>query len=62
MLFVEDIVLVAESREEINVKLKEWRVAFKGKGLRISCTKTEYLRCNFSGEEQVRDTRVTIGK
>ena len=43
MLFADDIVLVAETREEVSNKLDEWREALEGKGLRISRTKTEYL-------------------
>ncbi|XP_057550451.1 uncharacterized protein LOC130828482 [Amaranthus tricolor] len=38
-----------ESSEEANTKLDEWRAELESKGLRISRTKTEYLRCNFSG-------------
>ena len=47
--FIDDIVFVAETKEEVNNKLDEWREVLEGKGLRISRTKTEYLRCNFSG-------------
>ena len=36
MLFADDIVLVAETREEVSNKLDEWRETLKGKGLRIS--------------------------
>ena len=36
MLFVDDIVLVAETREKVNNKLDEWSEALEGKGLRIS--------------------------
>ena len=49
MLFADDIVLVVKTKEEANSKLEEWREALERKGLRISRTKTEYLRCNFSG-------------
>ncbi|XP_057543361.1 uncharacterized protein LOC130821591 [Amaranthus tricolor] len=49
MIFADDIVLVAKTREEVSNKLDEWREALEGKGLRISRTKTEYLRCDFSG-------------
>ena len=52
--------LVAESKEA-KAKLEVCRVTLKGKVLRISRTKIEYLKCNFSGEEQVRDIRVTVG-
>ena len=60
MLFVDDIVLVAKTKEEAH-KLEEWREALEGKGLRISRTKTEYLRCNFSGTESIGEPEVTIG-
>ena len=49
MLFADDIVLVAEIIEEVNNKLEDWRVVLEGKGLRISRTMTEYMRCDFSG-------------
>ena len=49
MLFADDIVLAVETKEEANSKLEEWREALEGKGLCISCTKTEYLRCDFNG-------------
>ncbi|KAD4177984.1 hypothetical protein E3N88_26575 [Mikania micrantha] len=50
MLFADDIVLVAETKEELNVRLEEWRTALEQRGLHISRTKTEYLHCQFSGE------------
>ena len=62
MLFVDDIVLVAETSEEANAKLEEWRVVLEGKGLRIKRTKTEYLRYNFNGNEQHDDPKVIIGE
>ena len=62
MLLTNDIVLVVETSKETNTKLEEWRVVLESKGLRISCTKTKYLRCNFSGNEQVDAQDVTIGE
>ena len=58
MLFADDIILVAEINEEANSKLEEWREALNSKGLRISRTKTEYLRCNFSGTESMWEPEV----
>ena len=49
--------LVAETREEVSNKLDEWREALKGKGSR---TKTEYLRCDFSGTSPVDEIEVSI--
>ena len=43
MLFADDIVLVAETKEQVNDKLEEWRAALECKGLRISRTKTVYV-------------------
>ena len=40
MLFVDDIILVAETKDEVNNNFKEWREVLEGKGLRISRTKT----------------------
>ena len=41
MLFADDIVLVAETREEVNNKIEELRAILKGSSLPISCTKTK---------------------
>ncbi|XP_035838294.1 uncharacterized protein LOC110901930 [Helianthus annuus] len=60
MLFADDIVLVAETKQRLNERLEEWRVALEGKGLRISRSKTEYLHCDFSGTVDREDTQITI--
>lgn len=36
MLFVNDIVLVDEIREDINIKLEFWRKVLEYKGMRLS--------------------------
>ena len=59
MLFIDDIVLVAETKEKVSNKLDEWREALEGKGLCISRTKTEYLRCDFSGTASVGEPEVS---
>jgi hypothetical protein len=46
MFFVDDVVLVDESRG-VNRKLELWRQTLESKGFRISRTKTEYMRCDF---------------
>ena len=60
MLFADDIVLVAETKQILNARLEEWREALEGKGLRISRSKTEYLYCDFSGVSDDEDTHITI--
>ena len=47
MLFVDDVVLVDESRTGVNQKLELWRKTLESKGFRLSRTKTERIRCDF---------------
>ncbi|XP_076905135.1 uncharacterized protein LOC143560803 [Bidens hawaiensis] len=51
MMFADDIVLVAERKQDLNMRLEEWRTALERKVLRISRSKTEYLHCDFGGGE-----------
>ena len=62
MLFVDDIVLVVEPSQETNIKLEQWMAVLKGKKLHICHAKTKYMRCNFSGIEQLSNLEVTIGQ
>jgi hypothetical protein len=48
MLFADDVVLVDDSRAGVNRKLELWRQTLESKGFRLSRTKTEYIRCDFS--------------
>ncbi|KAL5168243.1 LINE-1 retrotransposable element ORF2 protein [Glycine soja] len=43
MLFADDIVLLGESREELNERLKTWRRALETHGFRLSRSKSEYM-------------------
>jgi hypothetical protein len=52
MLFADDVVLVDESQVGVNRKLELWRQTLESKGFRLSGTKTEYKRCDFSGAAQ----------
>jgi hypothetical protein len=49
MMFADDIVLVGENLEEVNNRLDAWRLALKGKRLRISRNKTEYTEYDLGG-------------
>ncbi|XP_076917052.1 uncharacterized protein LOC143576971 [Bidens hawaiensis] len=60
MLFVYDIVLIAESKQDLNMSLQEWRAALESKGLKISQSKTEYLDCDFCGVNDDEDVQITI--
>ncbi|XP_071695521.1 uncharacterized protein [Rutidosis leptorrhynchoides] len=59
-IFADDIMLVADSKEELNRRLKQWREALEQNGVRISRQKTEYLRCDFDRVEDEQNARVNI--
>jgi len=66
MLLADDIILIDETKEEVNDKLERWRHTLKSRGFKVSRSKTEYLHCCFSGREdvggEVTIDRMTISK
>ncbi|XP_071697222.1 G-type lectin S-receptor-like serine/threonine-protein kinase At4g27290 [Rutidosis leptorrhynchoides] len=60
LIFADDIVLVADSKDELNRRLEQWREALEQSGLRISRQKTEYLRCDFNSVENEQNVGVNI--
>jgi hypothetical protein len=52
LLFAYDVVLVDESRTAVDQKLKLWRRTLEAKGFRLSRSKTEYMKCDFSATTQ----------
>lgn len=53
LIFADDIVLVADTREELEWELEKWREALETNGLRISRKKTEYMYMNFTADATV---------
>jgi len=51
ILFTDDIILVEETREEVNGKLERLRHTLESRGFRISRSNTKYLHCYFNGRE-----------
>ncbi|XP_071687765.1 uncharacterized protein [Rutidosis leptorrhynchoides] len=51
---------ISESKEELNRRLELWREVLERNGLRISRQKTEYLRCDFDGNEDEHSDGVNI--
>jgi hypothetical protein len=48
MLFADDVDLVDESRTWVDKKLELWRRTLEAKCFRLSRSKTEYMKCDFS--------------
>jgi hypothetical protein len=48
MLFVDDVVLMDESRTGVDQKLELWRRILEAKCFRLSRSKMEYIKCDFS--------------
>ncbi|KAL6543858.1 hypothetical protein OROGR_010355 [Orobanche gracilis] len=60
VLFADDIVLVVETRREVNEKLELLMYKLESLGLRVSRSKTEYLWCNLSVENNEKTVEVRI--
>jgi hypothetical protein len=61
ILFADDVVLVDESRTGVDQKLELWRRTLEAKEFRLSRSKTEYMKYDFSAttqEEGVVDSMV----
>ncbi|KAL5157078.1 Outer envelope protein 64, mitochondrial [Glycine soja] len=61
MVFADDIVLLGESREELNERLETWRRALETHGFRLSRSKSEYMECKFNKRRRVSNSEVKIG-
>ena len=59
-IFADAIVLIDETREVINNKLKQWKATLEVKGFRLNRSKTEYLHCRFSAREDGVVDEVTM--
>lgn len=51
ILYADDIVLVAETRQDLQRKMERWRTALESRGLRISRIKTEYFTTDRGGDQ-----------
>jgi hypothetical protein len=51
-LFADGVVLVDESRTGVDQKLELWRRTLEAKGFRLSRSKMEYMKCEFSATTQ----------
>ena len=52
MLFVDDILICKETREEVERRLECWRYALERRGVKVSRSKTEYLCVNGGNDKE----------
>ncbi len=45
LLYADDLILLADTMEELIEKLKSWRTEMEGKGLRVNLGKTKVMKC-----------------
>ena len=60
MSFADDIVLIDETKSKVNAKLEVWRETLKSKSFKISKTKIEYIKHNFSKNRNINEEIVKI--
>ena len=60
VIFANDIVLVGESRQELNRKLTLWRQVLKAYGFHISRLKMKYMKCKLSERRTNYNLKVKI--
>ncbi|XP_063540276.1 uncharacterized protein LOC134749304 [Cydia strobilella] len=59
MLYADDIVLIDKCANKLNATIQQWKQALEDNGLRISRSKTEYLKCSFS-DQPIPSTDIVI--
>ena len=60
MLFADNIVLVDETKEGVNTKLKLWRNNLESTGFKLSRRKMEYMKCKFSKNARMEDVIIKL--
>ena len=58
MMYADDVVSVSESKEGIEHRLDQWRLALERKEMKISRTKTEYMMCTEQEQERRESIRL----
>ena len=61
MLFADDIVICKKTREEVERRLESWKYELERRGMKVSSSKTKYLRINGGNDDEtvkMEDTKV----
>ncbi|XP_016484269.1 uncharacterized protein LOC107804844 [Nicotiana tabacum] len=60
MLFADDIVLIDETRDNVEERLEVLKQTLESKGFKLSRRKTKYLECKFSDDMREADMDVRL--
>ena len=58
VLYADDVVILAKSKNALQAKLERWRETWESGGLKISRSKTEYMTTDLDGDQ---DAMIQIG-
>jgi len=61
LLYADDLALIAESREELIVKIKRWKEGMESKGLRVNMGKTKVMKCQLRSGQVEDDSKWPCG-
>lgn len=61
MLFENDIVLLGESKQDLNERLKTWRRVLETHGFWLSRSRTKSMECKFNKRRNIFNLEVIVG-
>ena len=61
LLYADDLVLMAESEEELVVKIRKWKAGVEDKGLRVNMGKTKVMRCRVDAGQVQKSGKYPCG-
>jgi len=51
LLYADDLVLMADTKDKLMEKLRKWKESMEAKGLRVNVSKTKVMRCNVNTQQ-----------
>jgi len=54
MMFADDVILCRDRKEELEADLEDWRQVLQSKEMKVSWSKTEYLRFNGTEYDSIK--------
>ena len=61
LLYADDLVIIAESKEELLFKLAQWKQGIESKGLRVNTRETKIMQCSHGLRERQKTSKWPCG-